>query len=235
MSRIGMKQLQFVGMEPDGEGATALYFRSDKPLNYEAGQHGLLVVPRFHIRPFTVASAPGEDRVMLGTTLNSKSGFKRALLALQVGGTARLIGPLGSFTLARTAPSVVMLTQGIGVTPFRSMLRHAAMSSIGRRTTLIHVGAQHPFRIDTEADATNSSYPTSRGNFEHDLDSAVAAQPSATFMISGSPAFVASTVARLKAKGVNTSDIRRDKFYGYSGTGSDVSHGPAGRVSPRAG
>ena len=162
-------------------------------------------------------ASPAEELVMLGTHLDSHSRFKSALAALSAGSTVRLIGPLGSFTVEDTAPSVVMMAQGIGITPFRSILRQMALSGIGKRTTLQHVGTQHPFRPDTEADATHASYPTTRQAFEQELDRVAAAQPEATFMLAGATAFVNSAAARLKAHGVNASQLKRDTFYGYTG------------------
>lgn len=209
--------LQFVSKDLDDAGTTAFYFRPRRPLRYHAGQHGLWLVPGGGIKPFTVASAPEEELVTLGTNLNSQSRFKRALAALTVGSTIRLIGPLATFTPDPTVPAVVMLAQGVGVTPFRSILRHTWMSGVDQRTTLIHVGTEHPFLRDTEATATEAHYPTSREVFAQHLEDAACGQPDATFMISGTPAFVRSTTARLKGVSIKPSQIRRDAFYGWSG------------------
>lgn len=79
------------------------------------------------------------------------------------------IGPVGAFTLPRRTPEVVMLAQGIGITPFRSMLRHIEITGADKRTTLVHTGAHHPFRTDTETAATAAHYPTSRVTGIHSL------------------------------------------------------------------
>lgn len=210
--------LQFMSVDVDDQGTAVLHFRPRRPLGYLAGQHGLWLVPRGGVKPFTVASAPEEEFVTLGTSLVSQSRFKRALAALSVGATVRLIGPIANFSLDRTAPTVVMLAQGMGVTPFRSMLRHTAVSGAAKRTTLIHVGPRHPFRCDTEAGATEAYYVTSREAFSQQLAAATVRHPDATFMISGTPAFVRSTAARLKATSVKPLQIRRGAFYGLSGT-----------------
>ena len=210
--------LEFMSMDVDDQGTAALHFRPHRPLDYRAGQPGLWLIPRGGIKPFTVASAPEEEFVTLGTSLASRSRFKRALAALSVGATVRLIGPIANFSLDRTAPTVVMLAQGMGVTPFRSMLRHMAANGAAKRTALIHVGTRHPFRCDTEADATETYYLTSREAFNQHLAAATVRHPGATFMISGTPAFVRSTAARLKATAVAPSQIRREAFYGLSGS-----------------
>ena len=214
---FGFRSLEFVSVDEAEAGAVALHFRPRRPLHYKAGQHGVWLVPGGGGGPFTVASAPEEEVVTLGTRLGSGSRFKRALAELKPGATVRLIGPIANFTLGRTASTVVMLAQGIGVTPFRAMLRHAAMSRADKRTTLIHVGHQHPFRRDTEGVATEAHYPTSHEAFTQQLKTTASQQPEATFMISGTPAFVRSTAAQLKASSVDKSQIRRDAFYGWSG------------------
>ena len=208
---------QFTSMEADDSGSVAIHFHAQRPLTFKAGQFGLWIVPGGGLKPFTVASAPEEELITLGTSLGSQSRFKRALAKLTPGDKVRLIGPVGDFTLDRTAPAVVMLAQGVGVTPFRSILRHAAMSGSDKRTTLIHVGNQHAFRRDTEAAATEAHYPTSRERFNKALEAAVREQPEATFMISGTSAFVRSTANQLKEHSVASSQIMRDAFIGWSG------------------
>ena len=208
---------QFTSMEADDSGSVAVHFRAQRPLSFKAGQFGLWIVPGGGLKPFTVASAPEEEVITLGTSLGSQSRFKRALAKLTPGDKVRLVGPVGDFTLDRTAPAVVMLAQGVGVTPFRSILRHAAMSGSDKRTTLIHVGNQHAFRQDTEGAATEAHYPTSRERFNKALEAAAREQPEATFMISGTSAFVRSTANQLKAHSVGSSQIMRDAFYGWSG------------------
>lgn len=214
---LQIASLQFASIEPDDSGSVAVHFRARRPLPFKAGQFGLWIVPRGGFKPFTVASAPGEKFVTLGTSLKSQSRFKRALAKLTSGDKVRLIGPIGDFTLERTASAVVMLAQGVGVTPFRSILRHAAMSGSDKRTTLIHVGNQHAFRQDTEGAATEAHYPTSRELFAQKLEDAAREQPKATFMVSGTSAFVKSTANQLKTNSVDSSQILRDAFYGWSG------------------
>lgn len=153
-----------------------MHFRPRHPLRFTAGQHGLWVVPGGGVKPFTIASAPEDDLITLGTGLSSGSRFKRALGALEAGSKVRFVGPVGGFTLEGAGAAVVMLAQGMGVTPFRSMLRHVAISGADTRTTLIHLGARHPFRYDTAATVTAACYPTSREEFVRDAAAAAAQQ-----------------------------------------------------------
>lgn len=229
MSSMRITRLQLDSIRPDGQGAVAIDFRPRRPVRFTAGQHGLWAVPGGGVRPFTMASAPEEELVTLGTGVTSQSRLKRALTALTAHDTVRLIGPLGHFTLDDTAPSVVMLAQGMGVTPFRAMLRHLTLTRQDQRTTLVHVGGTHPFRADTEPAATRASYPSSRDAFARELAQVAGDQPDATFMVSGSLAFVSATVGSVTDHGVSASQIRRDAFWGYR-----ADHQPSSMAVPAA-
>jgi ferredoxin-NADP reductase len=223
---LTIARLEFVRKADDDQGATTFRFQPTKPVRFSAGQHGIWYVPNGGVRPFTIASAPEDDEIALGTTLASGSRIKRALAALTRGSTVRLFGPLSQFTLDPAATEVVMLAQGTAVTPFRSILRHLALQSSRPRATLIHVGTAHPFRADTEPLATHASYPGSRAEFGDLTKSAAVAHQEASFMIGGTAAFVTSTKALLQANGVQPAQIKGGPFVGWSGprsvSGSEV-------------
>jgi glycine betaine catabolism B len=223
---LTIARLEFVSKATDDQGATIFHFQPTKPVTFSAGQHGLWYVPNGGIRPFTIASAPEEDEIALGTTLASGSRIKRALAALTRGSTVRLFGRLSQFTLDPAATEVVMLAQGTAVTPFRSILRHLALQSSRPQATLIHVGTAHPFRADTEPLATHTSYPGSREEFGDLVRATAVAQPEASFMIAGTAAFVTSTKALLQANGVPPAHVKSGPFVGWSGprsvSGSEV-------------
>ncbi len=208
-------RLDFVALDHDPAGAVALHFRARKPLAYRARQHGLWFVPGGGAKPFTIASAPEEEVVTLGTSLASGSRFKRALAALAPGDTIRLFAPLARFTLDGVGHEVVLLAQGLGVTPFRAILRHAALRGLATQITLVHVGKEHAFRADT-AVATAAHYPASREEFARQVAAIAAAQPGATYFISGASGFVRDTAALLRERGIAPAQIRRDTFFGIA-------------------
>ena len=215
MPRITMTGLTLVSLDRDEDGTAAVHFLARRPMAFTAGQHGVWLVPGGGIKRFSIASAPEEELLTIGTTLHDRSRFERALGSLHATSTVHLLGPFGSFTLEGSGPSVVMLAQGMGITPFRSMLRHETFTGSTKRVSLVHVDAHHPFRSDTEPAATSASYPTSRHGFEQDV--AVAARRrGATFLISGSAPFVQATTLFLEAASVPASQIRRDVLHGHS-------------------
>lgn len=81
--------------------------------------------PRRGSRSFTMANAPTEDRVMITTRIRSSSPFKQSLAALRPGDRIPAKGPFGKFVLHTDDAPALFLAGGIGVTPFRSMIKHA--------------------------------------------------------------------------------------------------------------
>jgi ferredoxin-NADP reductase len=196
-------------------GVTSFSFTPARPFTFRAGQHGLLFVPKGGFKPFSIASSPQDGMVTIGTRLSSESKFKLALAALQPGATARFFGPLGSFTIAGTAPELVLLAQGVGITPIRSILIDLRQRGVDKPTTLVHVGVDHPFRADTEPLADRAIYPSNSESFRVQVAAEAEGHKAATFMISGAPAFIESTKALLREHGVPAERIRLDSMRGY--------------------
>lgn len=78
-------------------------------------------------RAFSIASAPQESSLMVATRLRD-TAFKRELQRIPIGSSVRMEGPFGKFVLhADQSRPAVFLAGGIGITPFRSMVVHAAL------------------------------------------------------------------------------------------------------------
>jgi glycine betaine catabolism B len=111
-----------------GEGA-----EEDKktPLNYTAGQFAFFDIggvyndPKGPIRHFTISSSPTENFIMFSTRIRD-SPYKKRLSTLEEGNKAKVRGPEGQFVLHQDySKPAVFLSGGIGVTPFRSMIKYA--------------------------------------------------------------------------------------------------------------
>jgi glycine betaine catabolism B len=91
-------------------------------------------------RYFTLASAPTEPEVRLGVRFNDPSStFKEALLELNPGDEI-IAGQLaGDFTLPKDPKQpLVLIAGGIGITPFRSMLKYLLDQQQRRPITLFY-------------------------------------------------------------------------------------------------
>jgi ferredoxin-NADP reductase len=167
------------------------------------------------MKPFSIASSPAEETIMIGTRLSSGSKFKLALAALKPGDRVWFLAPLMNFTTAGTGRELVFLAQGIGITPIRSMLLDIADRGLGKKTTIVHVGHAHAFRSETERLADRAVYLSTSESFRTAVLTAMEDSPSATFMISGAPAFVKSTTTLLRDWAVAASQIKADTMLGY--------------------
>ena len=101
------------------------------PLSYTAGQFAFFDIggvyddPKGPIRHFTISSSPTENFIMLSTRIRD-SPYKKRLSNLERDAKVKVRGPEGQFILHEDySKPAVFLSGGIGVTPFRSMIKYA--------------------------------------------------------------------------------------------------------------
>jgi len=112
------------------------------------------------VRAFSLSSSPSEKGHIAITCKISDTPFKQALAQLQPGDTAEIYGPLGSFLFDGTRPSV-FIAGGIGITPFRGMLRYAADTNDSSEKRLLYsarVPEEFVFREELDALARASPH-----------------------------------------------------------------------------
>ena len=100
-------------------------------LNYTAGQFAYFDIggvnndPKGPVRHFTIASSPTEDFIMINTRIRD-TPYKKRLSSLEQGIKVKVRGPEGKFVLHTDySKPAVFLSGGIGVTPFRSMIKYS--------------------------------------------------------------------------------------------------------------
>jgi ferredoxin-NADP reductase/nitrite reductase/ring-hydroxylating ferredoxin subunit len=123
--RFSKKEIQKQQQEKDSDD------RQGPFLDYTAGQYAFFDIggvyndPRGPIRHFTISSSPTEDFVMITTRIRD-TPYKRRLSSLEEGTIVKVRGPQGKFVLHDDySKPAVFLSGGIGVTPFRSMIKYA--------------------------------------------------------------------------------------------------------------
>ncbi len=72
---------------------------------------------------FSIASAPSESQEQIQLAIKIEKDFTKRAGQLQPGDVVGIQGPFGVFTLPENAPAMVMFAGGIGIAPFRSMIR----------------------------------------------------------------------------------------------------------------
>lgn len=122
----------------------AFRFEPSESLRWTAGQY--VSVELEHENPdgqgtkrwFTISSAPYEKIVQI-TTRVTGSTFKQALSRLNVSDELQLLDkPHGNFIWQDSARPIVFIAGGIGITPFRSILKQRVHDNLPLNATLIY-------------------------------------------------------------------------------------------------
>ena len=188
------------------------------------------------VRTFSLSSSPSESGFLEVTCKITDTPFKQSLARLRPGDPAVVVGPLGRFLLDPSRPAV-FLAGGIGVTPFRGMLRFAVDSGLTQPIHLFY-SAREPrefvFReeLDRLARAHGSAavhYTVTRpkesvtpwegrvGRIDTEwIAPFTDLSPRPRYYVAGLPEMVGETVtALLQELDVPREDLRFEAFRGY--------------------
>jgi ferredoxin-NADP reductase len=172
------------------------------------------------VHHMSLASAPGDEAVQFTMHVRPQSPYKQHIAALEPGAGASLFKIKGEFVLPDPLPAgahVVLLANGIGVTPLRSILRDSAQRGLKLDATLVHVD-RGPWLFERELAQllpTERQLRIARSGLAATLEQLGAAWPEALYFVAGSPGFVFSQQAYLQARGVPEARIRLDNFKAY--------------------
>ncbi len=145
---VGPKQKLFLYLKEKSEIAENTHefiFESQK-LKAKAGQYLEWTLPhpspdsRGVRRFFTIASSPTEGEVRLGVKIGKNvSSFKKQLLSLEKNAPAIATSLAGDFVLPDDhRKTLVFIAGGIGITPFRSMVKYLLDKQEKRTITLLY-------------------------------------------------------------------------------------------------
>jgi ferredoxin-NADP reductase len=227
-------------------------FEFDKPTGFmfKAGQFAEIawVDPietdaEGNARAFSIASAPHEEHLVFTTRLRD-TAFKRVLQKAPIGTLATLAGPFGDLTLHNNVSRpAIMMAGGIGITPFRSIVRRAAHEKLPHRIFLFYANRRPedaPFLEELSAiERENTNFvfvPTmtavshlqrawtgETGHFSPEMltrhltkiASAGAHSANPVYYVAGPPVMVKGGRAMLNDAGIDDDDIRTEEFGGY--------------------
>ena len=131
--------------EEIAEGTMAFHFEKPEGFEFRAGQaiDWTLINPpetdaEGNTRTFSITSAPSDPDLMIATRMRD-TAFKRVLRSTPLGAQVKMDGPSGSFTLHKnSAKPAVFLAGGIGITPFRSIIRQASHNRLTHQLYLFY-------------------------------------------------------------------------------------------------
>lgn len=185
-------------------------------------------------RHFTISSSPTEKGIIMFTTRMRGSGFKETLRHAPLGYELTVETPDGLFVMPEgEARRQVFIAGGIGVTPFRSILRSAAdtntpisglmlyfnraSSDIVFRDELESISRQMPtFSVVHVLSQPEDGWTGERGELDELLlRKYVTKFDQTVFWISGPPPMVSACRSLIEQIGVPDEAIRTDSFIGY--------------------
>jgi ferredoxin-NADP reductase len=177
--------------------------------------------PRRHI---TVVTSPTEGVLGLATRIRD-TAFKRSLVEMPEGAAVDVEQPKGSFVLPEdTSKRYAFVAGGIGITPFRSMLRYIADKGLDYDITLVYSNrdVESTAFLD-ELKELESVVPRCRVLFtmtddpswEGDNRMLDGDLESFHFMIAGPPPMAKSVEGSLLEAGLSEDQVQSDSFSGY--------------------
>lgn len=111
----------------------AFFFEKPKRFKFVPGQFIEIHLNK-KVYSFSIASSPKEKELMITTRIRP-SAFKKALKKLKTGDRVKIDGSFGQFALHKNIKiPAVFLAGGIGITPFRSIIK----GSLNRKITLFY-------------------------------------------------------------------------------------------------
>ena len=215
-------------------------FAPDKKLSFQPGQYlewtlsaeGNASIAktddRGNRRYFTIASSPTEDTVQLGVKFyEPSSSFKKQLLAMQPGDTI-ITGQLaGEFTLPKDPKQkLAFIAGGIGITPFRSMVKDLVDRNEKRNAILLYsnrnadeVAYRDVFDEAAQKINMETIYTVTEGGNRLTADIIKKEIPDygeRMFYISGTHAMTNAFEELLRGMGVSRANIKTDFFPGFA-------------------
>lgn len=228
-------------------GLVDFLYAPSRRLAYQPGQYMEWTMDHAHPdsrgkrRYFTLASSPTERTLRLGVRFSPQgSSYKRAMLDHPWQDSEILAASVaGDFTMPRDpGRKLAFVAGGIGVTPFRSMVKY--LIDRGEQRDIVLLQAAHDVSgliyqdVFTQARrsfglrhvpivADRSTAPAFWRGLEGHIDADLIRRQipdyhERLFYISGSPALVTSVQSALKALGLPDQQIKADDFSGLSST-----------------
>lgn len=218
-------------------------FASDHKIDFKPGQYLEWTFPHENAdtrgirRFFTIASSPTEDDVKLGVRIQDGGSSFKKQLSESGAGTVVFAGSLsGEFTLPKDQNiKLVFIAGGIGVTPFRSMIKYLVDKKEKRDITLFYAcAAENDFVYDdlfneatstiglslikvvTDTTKVSEMWKGKTGFITKELiESVVPDYKDRVFYLSGPDAMVQNYKQLLIASGIKRCQIKTDYFPGF--------------------
>lgn len=231
-------KLKLLKIEDEARGTKSFFWEPERPISYLPGQYFYFTLsglkypdPRGATRHFTLSSSPTEGTFLRNTTrIRQESGFKKSLSELPVGSYVEGQGPEGTFIFDGKDPGPhVFIAGGIGITPFRSMIKFASDKKLVVPIHLIYTNSDNNFIFGQELEGIDKASNTIQIAF-HDssklghLDGTSIQKyiqnwkleiKNCTFWLCGPPVMTDAMQVALGNLNISFAKVKTEKFTGY--------------------
>lgn len=234
-------KLALLDKKVEAKDTKTFIFTADEEISFEAGQYIYITLPKLNYsdqrgetRHFTISNSPTEGiEIKITTRIRQESGYKRTLDELPLGSIVEGRGPQGTFVFSdiHKAKKInhVFIAGGIGITPFRSMIKYAIDAKINTPIYLIYSNSDSNFTFKSELDTWQKENDFLRIEY---IDSSVNGRLDKvklknifdrwnlntgdfTSWIVGPNSFVNAMEEILESMEINEDNIKTEKFTGY--------------------
>ena len=230
-------KVKLVKVTQEARGTKSFFWEPNSEIKFLPGQYFYYTLPKLNYpdergatRHFTIASSPTEGNLLrLTTRTREESGYKKTLNEIKVGETIEGEGPTGTFIFNEKTikegdtKSHVFLAGGIGITPFRSIIKYVTDKKLKTSIHLIYSNSNSEFVFKKELDKwLNVDYvDTSQSGHLDELKIDKLIQnyklkiKNCMFWVVGPPAFVSAMEDVLDKLKISSDRIITEKFTGY--------------------
>lgn len=203
----------------------SFYFLPEKRLRYEAGQFVEVAIEheadsRGSRRWFTLSSSPTESELAITTRIRKPgSSFKEALRTLRIGDSISISEAMGDFVLPKDESlPLVFIAAGIGITPFRSMIKHLIDNGKSRNIQMLalhNTADTMPFQQLIETYLKEALAVRHARTNAQEILSLYPPTDRTMYYVAGPEQFTEKIVRDLRQSGVASHQLVADYFHNY--------------------
>lgn len=224
-------KLNLVSRKSEVPGVESFIFQPLEPIVWKAGQflhyvlHHEPTDERGSDRWFTIAAAPSEKMIMITTRFASDKGssFKKTLAGFKIGDQIEVSDLDGDFIVEDPAKEYVFIAGGIGITPFRAILKDLDQQGKQAGITMLYANRDQNIVYKDELEAFAKNNPKLRIQYVISpvridvikIKEVVPDMQKPIFYISGPEPMVESLGNALKDAGIPADHLKQDWFPGY--------------------
>lgn len=224
-------KLKLIEKKQETPDVTSFIFNPSEPITWKAGQflhyvlHHEPTDERGSDRWFTNSAAPFENNVRITTRFSGDKGstFKKKLFNLVEGKSIEISLISGNFTLDDPSMDHVFIAGGIGVTPFRSILKQLNYEKKPINVTLLYSNRDQNIVYKEELEELAGTNPNFKIHYifspahidETKIRELIPDLQKPIFYVSGPEPMVDALGEMLKKMGVADNHLKQDWFPGY--------------------